>query len=447
MDDHEGRPGPDDVTGTDPIGADTGTASRAVDVLVVGAGVAGLRTVAALRARGHDGSIALVGAEAEAPYDRTTLSVDLFTRASPPDLAAEGLGDLDELGAQWWPGLRAATIASDDDGAVVELRPSGAVPAGSGSPVAAEDRPTRVRARRVVVATGARAVTPPWPATRTLRSAADAAHLRAAVGPGTRLVVVGAGWIGTELAGAAAAAGARVMVLEAAGQPLGHAPDVLAEHARPWFAEAGVELVTGAEVASVDAAAGGGQVVTLAGGRELAADVVVAALGAVPETEWLGALTPRGPGGHVLVDAGGRSQGPAWLWAVGDAAAIDAGDVVVPGAHWESALRHPDAVAASVLGLPLPDLPAPYVFSEQLGHDLAIVGTPVGSPGVVRRDDAGTTWLWTDTNGRLVAGATADHPRDVPPLRRALAGGGRPELDPVVAADPTRRLRDAITRR
>ncbi|MGC5629380.1 FAD-dependent oxidoreductase [Georgenia sp. Z1344] len=421
---------------------DDATPETAVDVLVVGGGVAGLRTAAALREGGFDGSMLLVGAEDRAPYDRTTLSTHLLTQDAPPALADAGLGDLAALDVDH----RLARVTS-----VSDLGEEAAITLDDGAVM---------RARTVVAASGARAVDPPWPGARVLRSAADAAALREALAPGARLVVVGAGWIGAEVAGSAAAAGVDVTVVEAGAQPLGRAPGVLGAHVRAWFDAAGVGLVTGAAVRDVTGSADdgaarshpsvrpAGRTVRLADGRELQADTVLAALGAAPETGWLSGVAELTGSGHVLVDATGRAiGGPAWLRAVGDVAATALPDgSVEPGAHWKGALHHPAAVAAGLLGLEPPPRPASYVFSEMFGHDVAVLGAPAGEPAVVRSDDAGTTWLWTDAAGRLTGAATADHPRDVPPLRRSLAGDARPMLDLEVAADPARRLRDAIAR-
>jgi NADPH-dependent 2,4-dienoyl-CoA reductase/sulfur reductase-like enzyme len=404
-----------------------------VDALVVGGGIAGLRTAAELRAGGFAGSILLVGAETASPYDRTTLSVSALDAGfAPPDLAEQGLGNLAELDVTWWPGSRARrATSSPDDGADVEIvRPDSAV--------------VTVRAGRVVAASGARAVSPPWPGVLTLRAAADRERLQDAIRPGARLVIVGAGWIGTEIASVAATAGATVTVVEAGDRPLQSVPRALGERAREWFGESGVELLTGVGVESVSGG-DGDHVVTLTDGRTVGADVVLAALGARPETDWLPETVRRTAAGHVVVDGGGRAAGgPQWLWAAGDAAAIEDGADPVPGAHWEGALHHPAGVAASILGTEVPARPASYVFSEAFGHDIAVVGDPVGEPAIERDDDAGVTWLWTDSGGRLLAGATIDHPRDVPVLKRALDGGARPDVDLTAAADPAVRLRGVL---
>ncbi|MGO1834587.1 MAG: FAD-dependent oxidoreductase, partial [Actinomycetaceae bacterium] len=163
-----------------------------------------------------------------------------------------------------------------------------------------------VRAGRVVAASGARAVAPPWPGALTLRSAADRERLRAAIRPGARLVIVGAGWIGTEIASVAAAAGATVTVVEAGDRPLRSVPRALGERAREWFAESGVGLLTGTGVGSVSGD-DGDHVVTLTDGRTVGADVVLAALGTRPETDWLPENVRRTAAGHVVVDGGGRA--------------------------------------------------------------------------------------------------------------------------------------------
>ncbi|MFC7406480.1 NAD(P)/FAD-dependent oxidoreductase [Georgenia alba] len=406
-------------------------------VLVLGAGLAGLRTVAELRARGFDGEVRVVGTEPVPPYDRPPLSKELFRRTEPAWLATDGLGDLTELADDLLLGHRAVGLRADGAGAEVDV----AAPDGTG--------PRTYRADVLVLAVGAHAVTPPgWHGVRTLHTAQDAAALRAALRPGRRLLVVGAGWIGAEVAGLAAARGCDVTVLEAAAVPLERqVGSVVGAQTVPWYAEAGVELRCSTPVRGVRPGA-----VELVDGEVLAADVVLAATGVRPATHWLAGALPTTPTGAVPVDAAGRvTGGPPSVRAVGDCAEMTTpGLGTVPGGHWDAALTHPAALVAALVGDEVPPTPAPYVFSTQLGRDVALVGRPRDDLRVLYRGDpAGREWsaLVVDDSGpapRLVAGFTADRPRDVGPLRRLLAGGATPGLDPGAAADVGTPLKKAV---
>jgi len=395
-------------------------------VVVVGAGLAGAGLVAALRAGGFDGRLTVLGAEGLPPYDRPPLSKELLSRTEPLWLA-DDLG-LDLAGADE---VRLAEPAVD------------LVPAGNAWTVrTAHDE---VSADVVVLATGASAVVPTgWERAATLHTAADAAVLRALLVPGSRLVVVGAGWIGAEVAGVAAAAGVQVTVVEAAGSPLSTAlgPEVGAL-TESWYAAAGVRLLTGALVVRV-----GADAVELADGEVLHADVVLAAVGARPASDWSDAL-PVAADGSVLVDAGYRALGgPPGLVAVGDVARRRSPrHGWVPGGHWDGALRGPAiAVRALLEGSEGLDDPAPYVFSTQLGHELTLYGQPSRDDDVVLRGDptAGFGALWFHPGTDVLTAALAvDSPRDVSAARRLFDGVALPRLDRAVAADAGRSLRDA----
>ena len=412
-------------------------------VAVVGAGLAGLRTAAELRAQGFDGDVTVVGEEALEPYDRPPLSKELFTRTEPVWLAAEGYGELGSLADRVVLGRAGVHLDADDHGATLTL-----------APAAPGDAPEVVRVGAVVLATGAHAAVPTlWSGANVLRGAGDAADLRARLVPGARLVVVGAGWIGAEVAGLAAARGCTVTVVEALPTPLFRqvGPEV-GERTVPWYAEAGVDLRCGATVTAVRdglvvlAAAGGGT-------EELRADVVLAAVGVRPATGWLRGSLPLTPRGALRVDPGGRVLGgPASVRAVGDCADMEVpGLGLVPGGHWDAALSHPTALVAGLLGHEVPAPAAPYVFSTQFGRELMFVGLPTAAARLVDRGDVGAPWtaLFVEPaddggQGRLTAGFTVDRPRDVGPLRRLLAAGARPVLDVGRATDPGVPLRRAV---
>ena len=407
-------------------------------VTVLGTGLAGLRTAAELRAQGFTGELTVVGAEEHEPYDRPPLSKELLSRPEPVRLADEHYGDLTELADVLLPGTRALALAADDDGAVVTVVDH------------AGERELSTDA--VVLATGsAPVVLPGWHGVLTLHDLDDAARLRGLLRPGAHLVVVGAGWIGAELATVAAGHGVRVTVLEGGPVPLGRVlgPQVGGLFV-PWYAEHGIDLRCDVMVTAADAHG-----VELADGTRLEADVVVAAIGVRPRTAWLAGALPLTARGAVPVGLTGRVvDGPASVRAVGDCADRHSPrDGLVPGAHWDGALSHPAALVADLLGQapdPAPD-PAPYVFSTQLGRELTVVGhVPPGAQVVLRGEPGAGPWAalyvlpGADGEPRLHAALTVDRPRDVGQLRKALSGPEHPVLDVAAAADPDVRLRAAL---
>lgn len=407
-----------------------GTAPAPRDVVVVGAGLAATATVAALRERGFDGRVVVLGAEGVPPYDRPPLSKHLLDRPGPTWLTEEIGTDVTVL---------ADEVHLDRPARGLRVDPAGVAVATDAGDVTAD---------AVVVATGARAVRPTgWEAALTLHTAADADRLRAAVGPGRRLVVVGAGWIGAEVAGVVAAAGGEVTVVEAAASPLSVAlGTAVGALTVPWYARAGVRLVTGAQVVEVQPDA-----VRLADGTVLVADAVLAAVGARPATAWLGDALPREHDGALRVDATLAVVGaPRHVRAVGDVALRrSARHGWVPGGHWDGALRTPATLAADLVGDPAPaEDVAPYVFSTQLGHELALFGLPGTADDVELRgaptDDSGWTALWfRPGTGTCTAVLTVDRPRDVGAARRLFAGAALPRLDRGLARDAGRALREA----
>ena len=397
------------------------------DVVVVGAGLAGAGVVTALRAAAFTGRVTVVGAEGVPPYDRPPLSKELLTRADPAWL-------VDELGLD---------LAAADD---VRLDEPATGLSWDGGLLAVRTAHAEVTADAVVLATGAHAVRPPgWDGAHTLHTVADAAALRPRLGPGTRLVIVGAGWIGAEVASVAAAAGVRVTVVETAGSPLATAlGPAVGALTMPWYAAAGVRLLAGAQVVRVT-----DEAVELSGGEVLAADTVLVAVGARPTTAWLAGTLPLAADGSLLVDEDYRVlSGPAGLVAVGDIARRRSPrHGWVAGGHWDAALRGPESAVRALLGgQQAADDLAPYVFSTQLGHELGLYGLPGAGDDVVLRGDAAEkfTVLWfTPGTDELTALLGVDQPRDVAAARRLFTGVGLPHLDRTVAVDPDRPLRDA----
>lgn len=389
----------------------------------MGAGVAGAQTAAALREHGWAGRLTLLGDEPHHPYDRPPLSKDVLLGK-----ADSTVFDLDwaALDVELLTGRRAVRLEGARRTVVTDAGP--------------------VAYDRLVVATGASAVPLPGalgvPGVHLLRTLDDALALRAALRPGSSVVIVGAGWIGAETATAARTAGCRVTVVEAGAEPLpGALPAEIGRLTRDWYAAAGVELLTASPVAGVEPGA-----VHLADGTRLAADAVVVGVGARPATGWLGdSGVTLDDHGAVLADSRLRTTLPE-VHAVGDCASFPSGrfGVRLTVQHWDNALHGARAVAADLLGAQAPPYdPVPYFWSEQFGRMVQYAGHHPAADRLLWRgspQDAGWTVLWL--RGRaLVALLAVDRPRDLAQGRRLIERAT--PIDPTAAADPAVPLKSA----
>jgi 3-phenylpropionate/trans-cinnamate dioxygenase ferredoxin reductase component len=407
-------------------------------VVVVGAGLAGLRTAEELRARGYVGRVTLIGAESRPPYDRPPLSKKVLTETGPldPSLRADFTAlDVDFHPSETATALDIATGPATPAAAGAVRLP--AVPAPCGAVLTDRDKHPF---DHVVLATGALPVRLPGDGRqRFLRSYDDALALRTLLRPGLRLTIVGAGWIGAELATAAAGHGCQVTVVEAGAAPLASAvgAPVGAQTAR-WYASAGVELRVGVAVESVRPDG-----LALAGGGWIAADEIVTAVGVRPATGWLKDSGIRLENG-VAVDAGLRASLPG-IYAVGDCAAFESLRFGrrLRFEHWDVALHAPEVVAANVLGGEEVYDPVPYFWSEQFGRMVQYVGYHGDAERLVwRGDPAEPTWAacWL-ASGRLVAILTVDRPRDLLQARRLIASAA--PIDLARLTDPSVPIKDA----
>src|SRR4051794_13140378 len=233
--------------------ADTSLMKR---VVVVGGGLAGARSVQELRTQGYDGSITVLAGEQHLPYDRPPLSKDVL----------RGGNDYVQLDVDW-------------DSLDVDLRLGcTATSLGDGVVRTADDE---VPYDGLVIASGAHALRLPGTGV-PLRTLDDALSLSVHLTEGTKVVIVGAGWIGAEVATGAAQAGCDVTVVEAGPAPLSALPKVVGDLTVPWYADLGITLRLNATAKSVRRNA-----VTLESGEKLTADIVLVAVGAAPETAWL----------------------------------------------------------------------------------------------------------------------------------------------------------------
>jgi len=330
-------------------------------VTVVGGSLAGLSAVRALRAAGFDGRVTVLGDEVHRPYDRPPLSKELLSgRMSPADLALES--EDEALDAEWRLGVRAIALHAADR--AVEL-------AGGGL----------VRSDGVVLATGARARTLPGiegiPGVHTLRTLDDGLALAEELRPGRSLVVVGAGFIGAEVASTAHQLGLAVTVLEAQEVPMaGPLGDEMGRMLAALHHDNGVRLMCGVGIHAVHAGRHGVDRVELVGGRVLPADVVVVGVGAAPNVEWLERSGVEVANG-VRCDSRGATSVPGVV-AVGDCASwydpVSGGHRRVE--HWTGALERPAAAVATLLGRGAtvgPPRP-PYFWSDQYGRRIQFAG-------------------------------------------------------------------------
>jgi 3-phenylpropionate/trans-cinnamate dioxygenase ferredoxin reductase component len=389
-----------------------------VRVVVAGAGLAGLRTVEELRARGYQGAVTLIGAEKRPPYDRPPLSKKVMT------------GELDDTG-----------LRADLGSLAVDLRLGE-------SATHVQDHVLRTDAAEyewdaLVIATGASPVRLPGSgAQHVLRTADDALAIRSLLKARTSLAIVGAGWIGAELATAAASRGCQVTVVEAADTPLAAAVGTeVGGLTAPWYAEAGVELRLGESVAAIEP---GG--VALADGDWLAADVVVTAVGVRPAVSWLTGAGLRLDNG-VAVDAQLRTA-VSGIYAVGDCASFwsERYQRQLRFEHWDIALHAPEVAAANVLGGSTEYDPVPYFWSEQFGRMVQYVGWHGAADRLLwRGDPAAAKWaaVWL-AGDRLVAALTVGLPRDLMQARRLIEAGS--QVDPAKLADPGVAVRDSGVR-
>jgi 3-phenylpropionate/trans-cinnamate dioxygenase ferredoxin reductase component len=332
-------------------------------VTIVGGSLAGLRAAEALRREGFGGRLRIVSAETGLPYDRPPLSKQVLAGTWEPDRARLRGGD--DLDAEWLfgrsataldPATRAVTL---DGGEVVD-------------------------ADAVVIATGASprrlpaAVAPPdLGGLHVLRTIEDCLALRAELVGGPRVAVIGAGFIGSEVAATAKGLGADVVVVEALPVPLERAlgPE-MGPLAAELHREHGVEVRLGVAVAGVEGD-GSGRVarVRMADGSAVEADVVVVGIGVAPATAWL-------EGSGLELDDG----------VVCDARCRAAPGVVVAGdvarwyherigehlrvEHWANAAEQGDAAARTLVhgDDALPYAPVPYFWSDQHGTKIQFVG-------------------------------------------------------------------------
>ena len=389
-------------------------------VLIVGAGLAGLRTAQGLRDGGFTGCITMVGDEPHPPYDRPPLSKQIATGKWPAERAVL-------MGEERRAELNVELICGD---AATALDPEAMTVTFASGAVRAADR--------IVIATGTSARHLPVPEgvhPLSVRTMEDGMALAGVLTGGTplRVVIIGAGFIGAEVASAAADLGHVVTVIEAQEIPLGTilGPE-LGAICGHLHAKKGVALTTGATVERITEGPGApyGATVHLASGEVLTADLLVVGIGVVPNTTWLEGSGLQLDNGVVVDD---RLFATDTILAVGDVArfAWHALGTVTPTRieHWQVAADHGATAAHSLLAGREKAQPAailPYFWSDQYGVKLQMLGRP--APGdtveIVLGSEEDGSLLALYTRGNLVSAAFAiSKPRQLMQLRAEMVAG------------------------
>lgn len=382
-------------------------------IVIVGAGLAGLRTAEELRRAGYEGELVLLGDEAHPPYDRPPLSKD-FVRGTTASTPLRPGDFYDEKKID----LRPGTAATGVDTAAKQVRL-----AGGGT----------LDYDQLIIATGLRPRLLPGAEDVTgvhvLRSHDDAVAIREGMRSARRALIVGAGFIGCELAASLRAEGLAVTLVEPQPTPLaGVLGTELGELVARLHRAEGVDLRCGVGVnALLSDPEGRVRGATLADGSEIAADLVVSGIGSRPVTDWLAGsgieLAEPAAGGGVFADETGRTSAPG-VWAVGDVAAWR-----TPTGehrrieHWTNAGEQAKLLTCALLGVEAPGIAqVPYFWSDQYDLKLQALGTPRATDDIrVLADDGRKFLAYYFREGRLAGVVGAGMTGQVMKMRAKIA--------------------------
>ncbi|PND49221.1 NAD(P)/FAD-dependent oxidoreductase [Rhodococcus sp. ENV425] len=399
-------------------------------VVIVGAGHAGGTLAGMLRQQKFDGRIVLCGEETHPPYHRPPLSKK-YT---------------DDEFVQW---LKPESFYADN---AIETR--------LGDPVVHIDRDARTATTAsgatleyttLVLATGAAPRTLTLPGSDldgvlSLRTLGDATQLREAVHTGSSLAIVGGGYVGLEVAASARARGCEVTVIEREDRVLARvASPELSAALTEFHRDRGTHILTGAEVREITGTAGRVGGVTLADGTDIACDLVLVGVGAIPNDALareagIDCLT------GIVVDGSARTSDPHVL-AIGDVTyrLHDTLGKMVRLESIPSAVEQAKQAAAVITGAPLPPHEVPWFWSDQFDLKMKMAGMVDSATRAVLRGDPSESsfaLFHLDSDGVPVAVETVNAAADFMAGKRFI--GNRTKLDPTALADPATSLREAV---
>lgn len=392
-------------------------------VVIVGAGHAGGSTAAFLRQYGHEGPITLLGEEPHPPYQRPPLSKAwLKGEADAPSLLLRP--------AEWYAenavALRCSAQVADLDADARRLTLADGA---------------SLRYDILVLATGARARPLPVPGADLpgvlfLRDAADADRLKAAIGPGRRVVIAGGGYVGLEVAASARHLGAEVTVVERESRLVSRvACPILSEMFLRVHRRHGVQFRLATEVTAIRAGPDGVEGVALSDGTTAPADLVLVGVGAIPN-DHLARRAGLSVRDGVIVDAHARTTRPE-IYAVGDLTrrpvGLYEGDFRLESVP--NALEQARQAAAHIVGRAPPPAETPWFWSDQYDLKLQIAGLPVDADAtVVRGDPDGSSFAVFHLRGdRIRAVEAVNAPPEFMAGKQLIASGA--PVDPVRLAD------------
>ena len=404
---------------------------REGQVVIVGANEAGTAAAAALRESGFTGRVVLLSDERQAPYERPPLSKEML------------LGELTDTKlirpAEWYEdegidlrlGCRAVGVDAGEQSVVVR---------------SADGAEEKLHYDKLLLTTGARARELPGAGDDVLylRTYEDSMRLREAMERGARIAVIGGGVIGLEVASSARALGNEVTVVDVAPRLMARAlaPDI-SVLLRQLHEEAGVHIFTDVKSVDIEADAEGGKRLRLGTGESVVADVVVAGIGVVPNTE-LGQMAGCHTDNGIVVDGCGRTSVEN-IYAAGDVASFHHPTFARPMRveAWQHAGRHGAHVAHAMMNVRDDYCEVPWFWTDQHMTNVQVAGLAADCDATFWRGEGEKRTAFHFSQGELVAVTTINNGRDIRPSTKLLAA--RWKGDPAGLLDLSRPLGKLVT--